>query len=470
MKRFEQLAADIAHSIQSGLLHAGDRLPSIRLASARRRVSPSTVFQAYYLLEARGLIQARARSGYFVAPHVRRLPPETHQVSDPPTEPCLLDTSSLVYRILKSTQDREVVPLGSAFLPPLLFPLQRLGKAMGAAASQLDPWSTLDDLTPGNRGLRRQVALRYLIDGLHVDADHVLVTNGAFEALHLCLSVVCKPGDAVIVECPCFYGCLQALERFGLRAIEVRTDARDGIDLAALEAAIVEHRPKACWVMSNFQNPLGSSMPTDKKRALVQMAARHALPVIEDDVYAELYHGSARPVPLKAFDTDDWVLHCGSFSKTLAPGYQIGWVASARFAQLLAMHKLEATLTTCIPAQVAIATYLAAGGYDRGLRRIRTALALNRDHYLESIGAYFPKGTCVSRPGGGYFLWVELPAPVNTLHIHHAAMQAGISIAPGPMFSARQEFKHCMRINFGNAMTPRVEQALAWLGHACTTA
>ncbi|HEY0661186.1 MAG TPA: PLP-dependent aminotransferase family protein, partial [Lysobacter sp.] len=288
MKRYQALADDIARSIRAGLLKPGDRLPSVRQASAARKLSSATVFQAYYLLEARGLVQSRARSGYYVTRALPSLPPEPESASRPDGESREVDVSELVFEVLQSAMTRDVVPLGSAFMSPLLFPLDRLGRELATAAVNLDPWSTVDDLTPGNAALRRQIALRYLIDGMEAGVDEIVITNGALEALNLCIATVTEPGDAVLVESPCFYATLQSLERNGLRAIEVPTHPREGIDLAALEVAIMRHAPRACWLMPTFQNPLGSTMPEERKRALVALLAQHGIPLIEDDVYAEL--------------------------------------------------------------------------------------------------------------------------------------------------------------------------------------
>ncbi len=464
MTRYEALAADIASAIQKGILQPGEKLPSVRRASASRHLSPATVFEAYYLLEARGLIQARPRSGYYVSRSVRAHPPEPDIASRPDGEARPVAISELVFEILESSMSRAVVPLGSAFPSPLLFPLQRLGRALAASATHLDPWSTVDDLTPGNLDLRRQIALRYLVDGVRIDVDGIVVTNGAMEALNLCLAAVCSPGDAVIVESPCFYACLQALERLGLRAIEVATDPRQGVDLGALEAAIVRHRPRACWLMTNFQNPLGSAMDEHKKRALVELITRYELPMIEDDVYGELYFGDQRPVPTKLFDDDGWVMHCSSFSKTLAPGYRLGWVAPGRFARKVAHQKLTASLATCIPVQLGVARYLERGSYERHLRALRATLRDNRDQYIEALGRCCPAGTRVSRPGGGYFLWVELPGQADALALQRQAMHEGVSIAPGPMFSASRGFGRHVRINCGHPLTAQVEAALESLG------
>ncbi|MDM0073517.1 PLP-dependent aminotransferase family protein [Variovorax sp. J2P1-59] len=464
MTRYEALATEIAESIRAGVLHPGDRLPSVRQTRASRGVSPSTVFQAYYLLEAQGLIRARERSGYYVADGARHLPPEPEAASQPEDDAVPLDVSERVFEILESSMVRDVVPLGSAFPSPLLFPLRRLGQILASSVQNLDPWSTVDDLTPGNARLRRQIALRYLADGLQVHTDEIVVTNGALEALNLCLSAVTRPGDAVLIESPTFYAALQALERLGLEAIEVPTHPREGMDLDALERAIQRHRPKACWLMTNFQNPLGSLMPDEKKRTLVQLLTRHDVPLIEDDVYGELYFGDKRPSPAKAFDSEGIVMHCSSFSKCLAPGYRIGWAAPGRFARAVARGKLTTTLGASAPAQAALAAYLEKGGYDKHLRKLRRTLAEQQTCLAQAIGEHFPAGTRATRPAGGYFLWVEMPKHVDALHVHRQALSQGISVAPGPIFSAQRGFTNCLRLNYGHAWDARAEEAVATLG------
>lgn len=459
MKRYQLLADEIAESIRTGLLKPGDRLPSVRQTSASRGVSPATVFEACHRLEAQGLIRARPRSGYYVAVRPRRRPPEPERPSAPAGEAREVAVSELVFGILKSASSRAVLPLGSAFPSPLLFPLPRLGRALASAATHLDPWSTVDNLTPGSLALRRQIALRYLVDGVRIDPDDIVVTNGAMEALNLALSATCRPGDAVVVESPCFYACLQALESHGLRAIEVATDPKSGIDLAALDHAIDRHRPAACWLMTSFQNPLGSAMSSEKKRALVALLARRRVPLIEDDVYHELYFGR-RPALAKAFDDEGWVLHCGSFSKSLAPGYRVGWIAPGRFLTSVAQAKLTASLATSIPVQLALARYLERGSFERHLRVLRKTLAAQRELYLAAVARSFPAGTRVSRPSGGYFLWLELPVGVDAMALYRQAMAAGISLAPGPMFSASGAFRNCLRINFGHPFDARVGEAL----------
>ena len=464
MKRYEALAQEYENSIRAGVLRSGDRLPSVRSTSASRGLSPSTVFQAYYLLEARGFIRARERSGYFVNAWGRAHPPPLELESQPSNDPIAVDICSRVFAILESTKSRDVIPFGSAFPSPLLFPLGRLGRAMSDSAKSFDPWSTVDYLTPGSPELRRQIALRYLADGMQVHTDEIVITNGALEALNLCLSAVTRPGDSVVVECPTFYGALQALELRGLKAVQVPTCPKQGIDLAELERTIHQHKPAACWMMPNFQNPLGCLMPEAKKRSLVALLTRLGTPLIEDDVYAELYFGDKRPLPAKAFDSAGIVLHCSSFSKCLAPGYRIGWAAPGRYVRRVVENKLITTLSTSAPAQQGLAAYLELGGYDKHLRKLRQTLSEHQTIFSQAVGHYFPPGTRATRPQGGYFLWVELPDGTDAMRVHDQAMQRDISVAPGPIFSPTHAFRNCLRLNFGHAWNDRTERALAALG------
>jgi DNA-binding transcriptional MocR family regulator len=469
MKLYEQLANEIASSIQSGVLKRGDKLPSVRQASVHRTISHATVFQAYYLLEARGLIVARERSGYYVTAGIINMPNTPAPASSPSLALTYLDVSALVFEVLESIRSKAVVPLGSAFPSPLLFPLARLGRMMASAMQDLDPWSSLDHISPGDAELRRQIALRYLIDGLHVTSDEIVITNGALEALNLCVTATTRPGDTVLIESPTFYAALQSIERIGLKAVEVPSHPKDGIDLVAMEQAIRAHKPKVCWLMTNFQNPLGSLLSNEKKQALVSKLTEHNIPLIEDDVYGELYFGEQRPVPAKAFDHAGLVMHCGSFSKSLAPGYRVGWVVAGRFAKQVERLKLTTTISASVPAQLAIAKYLQKGGYDQHLQSLRHVLMVNQIKFVEAVERYFPKGTHLTVPQGGYFLWVKLPDGVNALALHRQALNLGISIAPGPIFSGQQSFQDYIRLNYGHVWDSKIEHALATLGQLIST-
>jgi len=464
MKLYEQLADSIAKSIQEGVLCRGDKLPSVRHTSASRKVSASTVLEAYYLLEARGLITARERSGYFVTSGAISIPSSPEPAVQADSELTRVDVSELVFQVLQSSRLKNIVPLGSAFPSPLLFPRASLARTMASSIQAMDPWSSVDTLSTGDANLRRQIALRYMIDGLHIAADEIIVTNGALDALNLCLMAVTRPGDTVLIESPTFYAALQSIERIGLHAVEVPSHPKDGIDLDAMERAIERHRPRACWLMTNFQNPLGSLLPDEKKKALVALITRYQIPLIEDDVYSELYFGDKRPMPAKAYDTEGLVMHCSSFSKCLAPGYRVGWVAPGRYTQAVERLKLTTTISASVPSQIAIGRYLQKGGYDKHLRNLRHTLLVNQIKFVEAIERYFPQGTRLTAPQGGYFLWVKLPDGVDALQLHQLATTQGISIAPGPIFSAQRNFTDYIRLNYGHAWDTRIETSLAALG------
>ena len=471
LHRYQQLADDMADAIRTGTLRPGERLPSVRVVCAQRQVSPSTVFQAYGQLEALGLVEARARSGFFV--RATRRPQRAGPEAAPPRQDATpVAISELVFDLLGSTRDADVVPLGSAFPAPHLFPFDELARSGARAMRRLKASQITGALTAGDEGLRLALRKRYALQGVPLADNELIITNGAMEALNLCLQAVTQPGDVVVVESPTFYAALQALERLNLQALEIATHPRDGIDLAALAEALERQPPqqpvKACWLMPSFQNPLGSLMPEDKKRELVALLARHQIPLIEDDVYAELHFGPQRPPPAKAFDGTGLVMHCSSFSKSLAPGYRVGWVAAGRFATAVQRLKLMTTLSAATPSQQALSEYLAQGGYDRHLRALRRSLEQQQAIALAAVAQHFPRGTRVSRPEGGYFLWAELPQEVDALALHRQALAQGISLAPGQIFSADRRFAHCVRINYGHPAHDRLQPALECVGRLAT--
>jgi DNA-binding transcriptional MocR family regulator len=465
--RYEQLAHDVTQLIREGLLKPGERLPSVRDTCQRRGVSPSTVFQAYGLLELQGLIEARPRSGYFVRIQ-RRAPRALPLPAVPKPEATDVVVSELAFDLLESTRDPAVVPLGSAFPAAHLFPFDALARSGARAMRRVKPQSITSALTAGDEGLRQALRRRYALQGVALAEQELVVTNGAMEALNLCLQAVTSPGDLVVVESPTFYAALQALERLNLRAVEVATDPTDGVDLAALAELLARQPVKACWFMPNFQNPLGALMPVARKQALVTLLARHGVPLIEDDVYGELHAELRRPPPAKAFDAQGLVLHCSSFSKCLAPGYRVGWAAAGRYARTVQRLKMMSSLATALPPQLAIADYLAQGGFDRHLRQLRSTLALEQQRVRRLIERHFPAGTRVTRPAGGYFLWLELPPAVHALTLHQQALSLGISTAPGVLFSADRRFAHHLRLNAGHPGDDRIDPALRRLGElAC---
>ena len=467
MSRYQQLAEQTEALILNGVLRPGDRLPSVRQACRIHDVSPITVTQAYYILEGRGLIEARPKSGYFVRARLGQNlsePEMTHPVGGSTQ----LQVRDFIFQILDSVRDPSVVPLGSSFPSPFLYPLDKLGRFLATAARKFDPLATVTDLPPGNEELRRQLALRYLTQGATVSPQEIVITSGAMEGLNLCLQAVTQPGDLIAIESPTFYAGLQASERLGLKVIEIPSHPREGVSLSALEDTLRHHPIKACLFMLNFANPTGSRVSDENKKALLELLRRYDVPLIEDDVYNELHFGPQAPLCSKAEDKTGLVMHVSSFSKCLAPGYRIGWVAAGRYASRIQRQKLSSSLATTVPVQIALAEYLKHGGLENHLRHLRQTLALQEVEMVQAVERHFPTGTKLARPQGGYFLWLELPPHVDTLLLHQQALERGISIAPGPIFSAKREFKNYLRLNFGHPDSQRLDAAMATLGELIT--
>jgi DNA-binding transcriptional MocR family regulator len=459
VRLYERLARDLEGLIRDGTLRAGARAPSIRTLCRERAISPASVMRAYELLEARGLLQARARSGFFVTG-----PPAPVRKAPRSYRPGHVDVSQLVFQILEATRLRECVPLGSAFPSPDLFPLKQLGGHLAHVSQRLDPWSTVEDLPPGSHALRTQIAHRYRLMGAEVSPEEIVITAGALEALNLALQVVTAPDDIIAIESPSFYGCLQAIEGAGRRVVEIPTHPDHGVDLDALERTLGRVPVKACWFMTTFHNPLGAVLPAASKERLVRMLATRAIPLIEDNVYAELYFERERPRITKIWDRRGLVLDCGSFSKSLAPGYRLGWIAAGQFASAVRNRKITTSLATSMPIQAAISRYLDTGVYDRHLGKLRRTLAKQQAALVGALERYFPSDCVWSRPTGGYQLWVQLPAGASALDLQARALEHDISLAPGPIFSAQREFSRAIRLNYGHPWNARMDAAIKTLG------
>jgi len=464
MKRYVELAEMLAAQIEAGMLPVGARLPSVRHLTSQHGVGQSTVFRAYHLLEARGLIEAHARSGYYVAAAARAKVRPAGRAAAAAAPQIEIDATDFAFSVLDTHRHPGIVPLGSASPSPTLFPLQRLAKSLAHATRLLDPWSTVHATARGEEHLRRQLAQRYLGMGIPQPLEEIVVTNGAMEALNLCLMAVTSPGDFIAIESPCFHGVLQAVERLGLRAIEIPVDPQTGLDLVALENALQRHPIRVCWFMTNFHHPTGHTMSRARKAAMVALLVKHQVPLIEDDVYGELHFNKARPFPAKAFDDHGLVMHCSSLSKTLCPGYRLGWTAAGRFADKVRKLKSMMSVATSVPIQAGIADYLQHGGFDRHLKKLRASLHAQLKAMEKAIARCLPSSVQYHRPAGGYFLWLRLPAHVDAMRVHTLALEHGISVTPGAVFASTGRYRNYLRINFGHPWTPRFENALEILG------
>jgi DNA-binding transcriptional MocR family regulator len=461
--RYERVAALIEDRVRNGVLRVGDRVPSLRSLSRHQRVSIGTVLEAYVRLEARGVLEARPRSGFFVrVPHADS-PPEPH-FHPRPAAPARVGANAVITAVMNAATDPHIVPLGAACPSPDLLPYRALNRCLRGAVAGDPLHTTGSDPTRGAEALRRQIARRALLYGCDFTPADVIVTCGATEALQLSLRATTRPGQLVALESPTYFGILQVVEALGLRAIEVPTHPRGGLDLGRLAGLLRAHPIAACVAMPTLQNPLGATMPLAAKRELVTLLARHEIPLIEDDVHGDLVFEVSRPAAAKSFDRRGLVLYCGSFSKTLGPGLRVGWLEAGRFTPAVERLKLTSTMATASLPQAAIARFLERGSYERHLRRLRRALSMQMARMSAAIAHSLPTGTRVSRPAGGFVLWVELPEGRDAVALHRHALDAGISVSPGPIFSASGRFKRMLRINCGHPWSPQIERAVATLG------
>jgi DNA-binding transcriptional MocR family regulator len=456
---YNQVADRIQALIREGVYREGDRLPGVRVLSRQFGVSVSTILQAHQTLEARGYLQARERSGYFVRRPARELPEPNmprHR-----SRPVPVSAREMTLDLCADEQKR-MVPLATAIPHPDFLPLRQIQQStLWAARRGLE---TLDYAFPGKLEFRRQVAQRMAAIGVPVSPDEVLATNGAQEASILALRAVTQPGDIVAVESPSFPGILQALEVVGLRVIEIPTHPSEGLSLEGLQVALEQWPLKACVVVTNHSNPMGARMPDARKRQLVSMLAAAGVPLIEDDIYGDLYYAGERPRPAKAFDQADNVIYCSSFSKTVSPGLRLGWMIPGRYMAGARQHKYFVNLATSTIPQLAVAHFLEQGGYDRYLRAARQHYRDASERLRAAVARAFPEGTAVSRPQGGFVLWVQLPDGVSGTEVFQRARAENINVAPGRMFSTTDKFENCLRLNAGNPWTATIENAVTRLG------
>ncbi|MBV5262314.1 PLP-dependent aminotransferase family protein [Synechococcus moorigangaii CMS01] len=462
-KTLYQTVADRIHGlISEGTLQPGDRLPSVRKLHRQWSVSISTVLEAYRLLEDRGLIEARPQSGYFVKTILNFLPDEP-SLSTPKSADNPVDTS-LAFRVNSSMLNPRIIGLGAAIAGSNLLPIATLNRLMGQVLRAKPEVAHRYSSPQGCEELRHEVARRLIDTGCSITPDQIVITNGATEALYLSLKAVTKPGDTVAIESPTYHLLLETLAALHLQILELPTHPQHGVSLIHLEDALKNHQISACVLIANFSNPLGSCMSDSKKKQLISLINRYNIPLIEDDIYGDLNFTGNRPKAIKSFDTQGLVLYCSSISKTLSPGLRIGWAVPGRYPTKVEQLKMTTNYMTAVAPQLTIAAFLANGGYDRHLRKLRRTYQSQMLNMTQAICHYFPKMTKVSRPKGGYVLWIEMPEIVDTLQLYEDALHHNIAIAPGSMFSSSGSYRNCFRLNFGLPFTEEIQQAMIILG------
>lgn len=461
--KYVEVADRIESLIEKQILKVGDKLPSVRALSKEQGISLSTAFQAYYSLESKGLIEARPQSGYYVKfsrNYVHDLP----KVCDPPDDAIPVTVDEMINNVYMDFNNSKILNFSMGAPAVELLPTAKLNKAVMHALRESKTSCLHYEHVQGNLLLRRQIARQAFNWGGTPSEDDIVVTAGAVEAISLCIKAITNPGDTVAIESPTYFAIFQVMASHGLKVVEIPTDPVTGIDLEYLEQAIPRFDIKACLFVNNFSNPLGSCMPDERKKQLVEMLASKQIPLIEDDIYGELYFGKTRPKTCKTFDKHGLVLHCASFSKSLAPGFRIGWTIPGRFKEKVINLKRMHTVSTNTLTQAAVANFLSNGRFELHLRHLRKALHTQSLLYLQAICEHFPKDTRVTRPQGGFTIWIEMDEKINAYKLHKRALKHGIGIAPGQIFSSQGRFENCFRISYGEPWRDEIGEGIQVLG------
>jgi len=444
LPKYQALENTLRKSIEGGRWRPGERMPSIRELCNSYGFSKITVQHALQRLEAQGLVQARERSGFFVSLGQSEFEPPRQAAM--PASPKPVSVSQVFQDIMTRSAAFDLLPdLQSDEPPPGIIQLNRsIGRALRRQSASFQYY----DEPAGDQALRAQLALRAAKRGWTAEANQFCVTSGCQQSLFLALMAVCKSGDVVAVEAPGFYGVLQLLEQLELRVIEIPASPTTGMDVRALEESLQVWDIKACVVSPSFATPTGAVMPSEDRRRLLELAERHDLAIIEDDIYGES-GWFITPDSLKAIDECDRVIHCSSFSKVLSRDLRLGWVSGGRWHRNILQLKLTTQLASSRFLQQGVAHFLAEGGYASYLRRYRQRLRLQRDHLLDLLGNW-PVPLKATAPQGGLALWVELPPEVDTLSLYAKTLKEGIVITPGSLFSVSGKFSNCLRISFAH--------------------
>jgi len=455
-----KIANTLAEQIKNELLKTGDKLPSLRTICSEHGISMNTATQAYLELESKGLIISRPQSGFYVSYKPSGLQVPT--VSKPAEAHLNESVEKLIGKVFYSLNDTSVTRLALGIPENELLPIAKLNKALVKATRTLAGSGTEYENVQGNLNLRRQIAQHSFSWNSKLTENEIVSTAGTMNALSFALMTTTQKGDTIAVESPVYFAILQLAKSLGLKVLELPTHPIYGIEIGALKKVLP--KIKACLLVSNFNNPLGSCMPDEHKKEVVKLLSEKNIPLIEDDLYGDVYFGKSRPVPCKFYDEAGTVLWCGSVSKTLAPGYRVGWTAPGKFKDKIIHQKLIHSVSSTTVTQEAIAGFLENGRYENHLRNLRKHLHSNSLQFTRAIAEYFPEGTKISHPQGGFMLWVELDKKINTAELYDIAIKHKISIAPGRMFTLQNQFNNCMRLSYGQKWTWEIDNKLRLLG------
>ena len=457
-----KIAKILEEQILSETLRIGDKLPSVRSLQKMYNISLNTAKQAYVELESKSLIESRPKSGYYVSMTSKRksaLPSKSNPIQSERSN----TQENLTHKVYDALRDKSIRQFSLGVPDESLLPIAKLNKGIVKVMRTLDGSGTKFEPVQGSVNLRRNIAKWSLVMEGKLTEEDIITTLGTMNAIYLCLNAVTKPGDTIATESPVYFGTLQLAKSMGLNILELPTHPITGVDLDALKKNI--HKINVCCFTCNFNNPLGSLMPDEHKKQLVEMLTFHNVPLIDDDLFGVLHFGDTRPKLCKNYDEAGIVMCCGGVSKSLAPGYRVGWIEPGKFKEKIIWQKLVQTVALPSLFQEVIADFMENGRYDHHLRKLRNTLHTNCLKFQRAIEEYFPENTKISQPQGGFFLWLELDKQIDTVELYDFAIKQKTSFTPGRLFTEHNQFNNCMRLSFALQWDDKVEMDLKRLGN-----
>ena len=461
--QYQALAQQIAQKIYSGELIVGQKLSSLRQFAELQSISLNTAKSCYELLEAQGLIYVKEKSGYFVQSQQKAQQIAVPNHPDFTSRPREVSNLDLQIQIHEASANNRMIHLGSIQLSPNFVPVEALRRSIQRALKHCKPEDFLYNNRQGHPQLREALSAHWAEDGFYIAKDDIYISNGCMPALSIMVQNVSHEGDSIIVPTPNYNGQLQLLALLNRKIFEIPANT-DGFDLERLEQAMQNSGAKVCLLTANFQNPLGFCLTNAEKEKIAQLAAKYQCYVIEDDIYAECSFNAKRPLPIKYWDQEGYVIYCSSISKSLSPAYRVGWFCLPPRLQHLHAKLMLQNVSVNTPLQLGLADLIFSRAYRQHLTDLRPKLMAQVEQYRQFIhAAFYDVDIGLNQPQGSYALWLQFPEQVDSLALYYHAQKHSINIVPGLIFGEDNRYNNCIRLNAGHELSDEIKDALVLL-------
>ncbi|WP_079509309.1 MocR-like pyridoxine biosynthesis transcription factor PdxR [Mesobacillus jeotgali] len=458
--KYKMISDYIKEQITNGTWPVGSRLPSQRELARQFEVNRSTIITALDELAADGLIEGKLGMGTVVINNtwtlMRAVPPVnwneqvelgSHQASKP-----------TVQAINKAESDENLIQLSKGELSKELFPLDDMRAVITKVGQNLEPFGYEE---PKGNPLLREAISKYLSQkDIKVPTSSILVVSGALQALHLISIGLLERGSTVFLEDPSYINSLSTFQSAGMKLQGIPID-KEGILPEKIEN-VHQHKNSVLYCHPTFHNPTGAIMGEKRRQELLKLAENEQIPLIEDDVYGDLWLDNPPPLPIKSHDRHGNVLYLGSLSKSLNPGLRIGWIVGPEAViDRLADLKMQTDYGTSSISQRAAAEWLSSGLYEKHLLRVRKHLKDRRNAVMLALDKHLSRYAEWEKPSGGFFIWVDFKAEVALSDLYRKALANGVLINPGRIYS-NQKSQH-FRLSFANGRIDDIVKGIAVL-------